>query len=935
MMRATEAAGLVDQHEVHPHAVHGAVHELAYFDLVAAACRDDVARARGWPAEPTMDAGKTWIRVTNARSSSRAQGWKLHVSASVWSAAGVLRRVLPVLMDETASFKVAATTRTLAQLNLGQAGMSQVAKFITIYPDDDAQAVRLAVALHHATRDLRGPRILSDRQVAPGSLVHYRYGGFVGRYVQLPAGELLPAITAPGGELIPDRRLTRFAPPEWVVDPFVEAGVTTSSCEALHVPGNRYRVLSLLHRSPRGEVYLGIDLVGARRCVLKRARAHASQDEQGRDARDRLRYEARLLERLAGSPAIAAMYDLVEDEREDDVWLAMEDVEGVSLDRHLTLGYAAGSPFDAVTVIGWARQLTAALGAMHQAGLVYRDLKPSNLILAPDGYLRLIDFEMTHDARSTAPVFGLGTPGYMSPQQREHQPPSPADDVYALGAVMYFAATGADPSGTPAWGALLDRPVSLLCPGVPAGLAEVIGRCLEPSPAARFPGMQAVDEALASLGSTASGVAPGLGMEPNDTSEQTARRAAKGIARRLGDTICATAQQPPHGQGLTWVNDHHAGLPIPYRTIDVGAAGILLGLGELVVELGDPRHRVALERAADWLVSAEPADGLPNAGLYVGEAGVGAALLHAGQILHKPELVAAAVERGRAIARIPYASPDLYNGAAGRLLFHLMLWDATAEAEHLEVATSIGDWLVESAERVADDEVRWRFPTGFGGFSNQAFTGYAHGAAGIAHVLLELSAATGQPRFRGPARSAARWLVRIARPTLADGSGLDWPAYEGGTSRGGLWCHGATGIGRFFLHAAEAELVAEAREVAVRAARMAARGTRWAAPVQCHGLAGTIEFLLDMYRATRDAAYLAEARSHARLLQTFAAERDGNLVFSSDAPNEHTPSYMLGYAGVAACFLRLAAPERLPHALSRAGFRRHARSASGIQRGSR
>jgi hypothetical protein len=79
-----------------------------------------------------------------------------------------------------------------------------------------------------------------------------------------------------------------------------------------------------------------------------------------------------------------------------------------------------------------------------------------------------------------------------------------------------------------------------------------------------------------------------------------------------------------------------------------------------------------------------------------------------------------------------------------------------------------------------------------------------------------------------------------------------------------------------------------------------------------------------MYRATRDTEYLTEAHAHARLLQTFATERDGQLVFSSDAPNEYTPSFMLGYAGVAACLLRMMEPDRLPHVISRAGFQRHA-----------
>jgi hypothetical protein len=108
------------------------------------------------------------------------------------------------------------------------------------------------------------------------------------------------------------------------------------------------------------------------------------------------------------------------------------------------------------------------------------------------------------------------------------------------------------------------------------------------------------------------------------------------------------------------------------------------------------------------------------------------------------------------------------------------------------------------------------------------------------------------------------------------------------------------------------------------AARAVARGTRWAGPTQCHGLAGNIEFLLDVYQDTSDPAYLREARSLGRLMEVFAGERDGFLVWPSDSPSVVTPDYMVGYAGVAACLLRLADPDRRPHGLSRVGFRHRA-----------
>ncbi|HYW89292.1 MAG TPA: lanthionine synthetase LanC family protein, partial [Chloroflexota bacterium] len=146
---------------------------------------------------------------------------------------------------------------------------------------------------------------------------------------------------------------------------------------------------------------------------------------------------------------------------------------------------------------------------------------------------------------------------------------------------------------------------------------------------------------------------------------------------------------------------------------------------------------------------------------------------------------------------------------------------------------------------------------------------------------------------------------------------------------GGLWCHGAVGVGRFFLHAARLDNVhPRSAELAARAARTAARGGRWSPPVQCHGLAGNIELLLDAYQLFGEPAYLREARSLGRLLEAFGSEHDGRLAWPSETPRTFSPDYMVGYAGVAACLLRLADPEDVPHLLSRDTFKQLSRADS-------
>jgi lantibiotic modifying enzyme len=230
-----------------------------------------------------------------------------------------------------------------------------------------------------------------------------------------------------------------------------------------------------------------------------------------------------------------------------------------------------------------------------------------------------------------------------------------------------------------------------------------------------------------------------------------------------------------------------------------------------------------------------------------------------------------------------------------------------------------GEELLSAAE-ITEAGILWRIPTGYGGMSGKAHIGYAHGASGIADALLYLFEATGDERCLRVAIGAAKSLSRTATPFLVDESGVNWPTFEGGERNAGFWCHGATGVGKFFLHIAQGQYLTEGLSFAERAALSAAYGARWAGATQCHGLSGNIEFLLDMFQATGNNNYLTEAYTLASLLRAFAIEREEGLVWMTEYPDVVSPGYMTGYAGVAACLLRLANPQ-LPHLFSRRGFR--------------
>lgn len=903
-----------------PAASSASKHANLLFELVSAACNHEEVKATGWKVSAADEAGKGWIRVTHPQTRPPSQGWKLHISATVAAAPQVLQQALPVLLAEDASFKVAGSLEKLVLLNQGRGMLSQIGKFITVYPNNDEQAVRLAVALDRATAGLSGPAIPSDKPLTPGSLVHYRYGGFEERIIQTPHGEVVAAIADPQGELVPDRRLSSYYAPEWVTDPFLAAGVTTERPAINPRISHRFLLMKRLHQSPRGTVHLAVDLQEARACVIKQAYRAATAGPDGRDAQDRLRHEAEVLRRLAPDPRFPMVYELIE-QGDDYLALAMEDVEGLTLESAVNLQLMEQDLPTGEQVVAWGRALAKALGTIHAHGMVYRDLKSSNVIVAPDGYLRLIDFELVHELNSPERPFGLGTRGYMSPQQARGERPAITDDIYSLGALLYFTATAAEPSAAPNQFGLMERPVSLLNPAISPDLEAIIARCLEADPARRFPTMEALEAALAQL-EQASVPAPAFGAEQTAEPEEKTRQHYRELARRLGDSLVKTAEPVPGGKGLAWLSAYPGAMGLANRDINSGSAGTVLALAELVARLDIPEHRATLAEAVRWLQVAPRPGGDPLPGLYVGEGGIAVALLRAGQVLGNEQLIAAANERANWIATLPQSSPDLFNGSAGRIRMHLLLWDETGDPAHLHAARTAGESLLATAHEAGEGELRWTIPAGYSAMSNQNYLGYAHGAAGIGDCLLDLYEATQEERFKEAAAGAARWLKRQAIPVLSDRSGLDWPSVEGVKGRGaGMWCHGATGVGRFMLRAMQMDLIPEAAELAERAARMVARGTRWSGPVHCHGLSGSIEFLLDMYQATHDRAYLAEAYSLGRLLQAFLVERDGLLVCSSESPTIFSQDYMIGYAGVAVCLLRLSEPEETPYQLSRRGFR--------------
>ncbi|MFF4257862.1 bifunctional serine/threonine-protein kinase/ABC transporter substrate-binding protein [Streptomyces sp. NPDC001663] len=250
-----------------------------------------------------------------------------------------------------------------------------------------------------------------------------------------------------------------------------------------------YRLLGRLGAGGMGVVYLARS-AGGSLVALKVIQAEYAEDT---DFRERFRREADTARRMT-SPWVASLVDA--DPEAAQPWLATTFVPGPSLAEAL----AAHGPLPVSSLRVLGARLAQALGELHAAGLVHRDVKPGNVLLALDGP-RLIDFGVARDPEDTSLTSTgvvVGTPGFLPPEQaRGAGDPGPAGDVFSLGCVLAFAATGRLPFGTGSIDALLYRTVHDApdLEGVPAALAEVVSSCLEKDPELR-PTAETLSEAL-------------------------------------------------------------------------------------------------------------------------------------------------------------------------------------------------------------------------------------------------------------------------------------------------------------------------------------------------------------------------------------------------------------------------------------------------------
>lgn len=243
------------------------------------------------------------------------------------------------------------------------------------------------------------------------------------------------------------------------------------------VVDGKYKILNKVGQGGMSIVYLAMNESANKQWAIKEVRKDGTKDFEV--VKQGLMMETELLKKF-NHPNLPSIIDVID--KNDNFLIVMDYIEGNPLSK--TLEEYGAQPQE--LVIKWGKQLCDVLGYLHARNIIYRDMKPSNVMLKPDGNIELIDFGTAREYKGNNldDTVCLGTIGYAAPEQFGGKGETDGrTDIYCLGATLYHLVTGKHPSIEPPYEI---KPVREINPSLSEGLERIIYKCTRPNPLERY-----------------------------------------------------------------------------------------------------------------------------------------------------------------------------------------------------------------------------------------------------------------------------------------------------------------------------------------------------------------------------------------------------------------------------------------------------------------
>lgn len=240
----------------------------------------------------------------------------------------------------------------------------------------------------------------------------------------------------------------------------------------------KYEILKQIGKGGMSVVYLAMDLRLNKQWAVKVIQRKGI-GKNNEVVLNKVPDDTELMKRL-DHPTIPRIVDIIDKEEDPQIYIVMDYVEGESLDKILDEFGAQSQDL----VIDWAKQICDTLDYLHsqKPPIIYRDMKPANIMLKPEGNLKIIDFGISREYKghNLADTTVLGTKGYAPPEQFGSRETDPRSDIYALGMTMHHLVTGVDPREKDY------VPIKQWNPSLMDGLEIIIDKCVQMNPEDRY-----------------------------------------------------------------------------------------------------------------------------------------------------------------------------------------------------------------------------------------------------------------------------------------------------------------------------------------------------------------------------------------------------------------------------------------------------------------